>query len=414
MLRPHKLPRAFACALAAASLALPAFAQAEGQSITLAEALALAEQNAPILAEASAGVDAARGRNVQAALGPNPQLRLNVENASGSGAYRGLDLAETTLAVGQTIELGGKREARMQAGNADLSAAGIRAAIARANLTRDVKQAFSNALAAREQVALAQAAVDRARSLAGVSQQLVDAGREPPLRALRARSAASEAEAELERLRFDEISTRAALAAILGETTANFTVAGVFDAAPYIHSLIDPSQSLDVKLAEAEATFARALVSRERAAAATDLDVELGVRRFEESSETAIVFGASLPIPVFNQNQGAIAAAGADANAADARRLQALADAVRRIREAEGALAAAESRVAMLETSASPAALEALTLARAGFEAGRFSLLDVLDAEEGYASAQSALIVARRDRMNAVASLERALARQGG
>ena len=98
-------------------------------------------------------------------------------------------------------------------------------------------------------------------------------------------------------------------------------------------------------------------------------------------------------------------------NAANDRRLRALAEAVGGINEDDSLLRAAQARVTTLETSAVPAANEALELARAGFEAGRFTLLDVLDAEEPFASAQSALIDARRDRANAAAALSRAVAR---
>jgi outer membrane protein, heavy metal efflux system len=389
--------------------------QALGQTadaLTLQEALAIADQRAPTLAQAQAAVDAARGLARQAGLAPNPEARLSLDDFAGSGGYGGLDAAETTFAVGQRIELGGKRQARVAAGEAEIAASKTRLAIARADIVLDVKQLFSNALATREQVLLAEAAVERARGLAAVAQQLVDAGREPPLRALRARSAAGEAEAELERLRADDVAARAALASRLGETTASLSVSGDFDSSPISRGAIDPSQSLDVLLAEAEAEAAQAIVRRERAAGASDIDVEIGARQFEATGDTAVVFGASIPIPIFNRNQGAIAAANADVRSAAARRLAALAEAVRRIREAEGVLAAAEARVTTLEATATPAAAEALSLARAGFEAGRFSLLDVLDAEAAYASAQSALITARRDRANAAATLERALARE--
>ncbi|OYW97506.1 MAG: hypothetical protein B7Z15_23085, partial [Rhizobiales bacterium 32-66-8] len=213
------LSRAVAGVALMISLAGPAWAQS-GSVLTLPEALARAEAQAPALAEAKAAVDAARGRTQQAGFSPNPEARLEVENFSGSGLYTGLDLAETTLAIGQTIEMGGKRESRIAAGNAEIVAAETRQIIARADLGLEVRRLFAIALASREQVALAQGALDRARDLAKVAQTLVDTGREPPLRALRARSAAAEAEAELQRVASEDSSARAALAALLGDTVA--------------------------------------------------------------------------------------------------------------------------------------------------------------------------------------------------
>ena len=410
MFFPRGLSRAVAGAALVLSLSGPAWAQS-GSVLTLPEALARAEAQAPALAEAKAAVDAARGRTQQAGFSPNPEARLGVENFSGSGLYTGLDLAETTLAIGQTIEMGGKRESRIAAGNAEITTAETRQTIVRADLGLEVRRLFAVALASREQVALAQGALDRARDLARVAQTLVDAGREPPLRALRARAAAAEAEAEYQRVSSEDTSARAALAALLGDTVAPVAVAGTFEALTEAPKLVDPTETLDVRLALAEAEAARAIVSRERAAAATDITAELGVKRFEDSRDTAVVFGLSMPIPIFDRNQGNIAAASADVNAANARRLQALSDAVRRMNEADSQLRAAQSRVTTLETSAVPAANEALDLARSGFEAGRFTLLDVLDAEAAFASAQSSLIDARRDRAIAAAALSRAVAR---
>ncbi|MDZ4762633.1 MAG: TolC family protein [Alphaproteobacteria bacterium] len=409
MFSSRALSRALIGAALAASFISTARAQSPGP-ITLSEALTRAEAQAPAIAEAKAAVDAARGRTRQAGLGPNPEARLEVENFSGSGLYSGLDFAETTLSFSQTIELGGKRRSRIAAGQAEGVAAETRLAIARADLNVTVRRLFAAALAAREQVALATAARDRAQDLARVAQTLVDVGREPPLRSLRAKAAAAEAEAELSRVKAEDNAARSALAAVLGDTVLPSQVVGTFESLPGSPKLIDPTETLDVRLAEAEAEAARAAVLRERSVAATDLTVELGARQFEDSRDTAVVFGVSAPIPIFNGNQGNIEAASAEVRGANARRLQALANSVQRMRESDGLLVAAQARVTTLETAAVPAAAEALSLARAGFEAGRFTLLDVLDAENAFASAQSALIDAQRDRADAAAALARAIA----
>ena len=410
MFSSTKLARTLCIALIITGSAGVSFAQT-AQPLTLEDALARAAAQAPALVQARAAVEAAQGRRRQAGLIPNPEASIEVENFNGSGIYNGTDVAETTVSIGQTIELGGKRGTRVRAGEAEIASAQLAAAIARANLVVEVKSRFANALATGAQVDLARAALGRANDLLTSAQALVDAGREPPLRALRARTAAAEAQAELDRVIAADNAARASLAALLGDTTAPGRVVGSLGGPGRPAGAPDPTLSLDVRLAEAEAEAARAIVARERAAGATDITAEVGVRRFEEDNEDAVVFGLSLPIPIFNRNQGNIAAANADVVAANSRRVQALAESVRRIRGAEDAYAAAESRVRTLEQIAGPAAQQALDLARAGFDAGRFSLLDVLDAEEAFASAQATLIEAQRDRAVAAAELERALAR---
>ncbi|HRD46279.1 MAG TPA: TolC family protein, partial [Caulobacter sp.] len=93
---------------------------------------------------------------------------------------------------------------------------------------------------------------------------------------------------------------------------------------------------------------------------------------------------------------------------AEARRNAALAGAIRGTRDAQAALRTAESRLNFLRTRAEPEAVEAVRIAREGFSAGRFTLLDVLDAEEALNTVQSDIITAEQERGQAAAALIRA------
>ena len=84
--------------------------------------LAQARANAPRPAEAQAQVARAEGLARQAAVLPNPTVSFEVENFSGSGPFRGTNAAESTAQVGQLVELGGKRSARIGAARAENAA----------------------------------------------------------------------------------------------------------------------------------------------------------------------------------------------------------------------------------------------------------------------------------------------------
>jgi cobalt-zinc-cadmium efflux system outer membrane protein len=141
--------------------------------------------------------------------------------------------------------------------------------------------------------------------------------------------------------------------------------------------------------------------------------VSVGGRRLAASDETALVVGVAMPLGLFDRNQGNIAAANAERTGADARRNAAMAAALRRTRDASAALQTAEARLEFLEKRAEPEALEAVRIAREGFAAGRFTLLDVLDAEAALNSLQSDLITAELDRAIALAALVRANETEG-
>jgi len=402
--------RAVLGALLAVTIATaPASAQAP-TSLTLAEALRQAEASSPQIAAAEADVRAAEGRARQAGLGPNPGISLEVENALGSGPYSGMDNAETTLAVEQTLELGGKRRARVAAARAEVAAARARLAITRAEIAFEVRFAFAEVLAARKRLALAEQAVERATELARIASKLVEEGREPPLRAYRALTAASEAAVARDTARVQVATSIRALTLLTGEPEGTFEIVEPAVGESPSYAQLDPSNTLDVQLAELELAAARARVDLERTARIPDVTVEGGVRQFRDSDDTAFVAGVSVPLPIRNRNQGLIAAAEAEATAAQSRRNLALAQANRRIADARAALAAADARLATLRRLSLPDAEEAVRLARIGYREGEFSLLEVLDAEQALANARDSLIEAELARAKALAALERAAA----
>lgn len=410
----YRLPRlAVGCAAVALTVAFgllaPSVALAE--PVTLAEALTRASATSPLLTAAEADVAAARGRAQQAGFRPNPELDLEVENFAGTGGFSGLNDAETTLAIGQRFELGGKRTARRRAAEAEVETALLELEVARADLERDVREAYAEAFAAGRRVELARDQFGRAENLSTIATELVDAGREPPLRAIRARTAAFEAVGRVRAAEAEYAQAQRALAALWGGSDDLPEPVPGDESVPSL--TVDPTDTLDVRLAEAAVETSVAVVDRERTASRPDVTVSLGARQFAGSDDTALVFGASMPIGLFDRNQGNIAAANAERTGAEARRNAALAASVRRTRDARAALQTAEARRTFLETRAEPEAIEAVRIAREGFSAGRFTLLDVLDAEEALNAVQSEMITAQLDRSRAIAALTRANETEG-
>ena len=377
-------------------------------NLTLPQAIDEAEARSPAIVAARAAVDAAEARVRQAGFRINPELSVEVENFAGSGEFRGTRGLETTVALNQRLDLGGRRSARVGVARAELEAQRLRLSIARADLVQQVREQFARAVTARDRLRLAQDVDRRARELARIAGQLVDAGRDPPLRAIRARSAAAQALAALEAARAEERASRRTLAALFGVTSPPDSVAGgLIDLQP---STLDPEQSLDVRLADIELLSAEANVRQELAAGRLDPAVGAGVRQFSATGDVALVAGFSVPIPVFNRNQGNIAAARSNVAAAEARRASVLATVTVRARNAIANVEAAQARVAALEGAAIPEGLEALRLTQESYREGRASLLELLDAQNAYTAAEAALIDARLALALATAELGRVAA----
>ncbi|QNM83329.1 TolC family protein [Sphingomonas sabuli] len=377
-------------------------------TLSLAQALDEAAARSPAIVAAEAEVAAAEARIRQAGYRSNPELSLEVENFAGTGELRGLRSTETTIAVNQRLDLGGRRSARVSAAEAQLNVQRLRLAIARADLFQSVREQFARSIAAREKLAQADDNVTRARELARVAGILVEAGRDPPLRGLRARSALAQAEAEREAAVADELAARSSLAALFGVSLPVGSVVGTaLDLTP---RNVNPDISLDVRLADAERAAAAAGVREQLAERRLDPAVGVGVRHVRETGDVGLVAGLSMPLRLFDRNQGNIDAARQAANAADARRASTLATTTARARNAIANVEAAQRRVEALEKAAVPEASEALRLAELSYREGRASLLELIDIQNAYTAARTSLTEARLTLALATAELGRILA----
>lgn len=406
-----RLARLRLCAATILVVSTSTAVYAQDQSVSLDEALVRAGAESPAVQVSQAEIDVARGNQKQANLGPNPEISVEVEDIAGTGVFRGLRSAEYTVSVGQRLELGGKRGARTRAARAQTSLAEIEAAISQAELASSVRLAYTEAVAAQSRLDFATRVVGRNRELARIARILVETGRDPPLRALRADAALGEAEAALEAARADEYSARLSLASLWGSQTPPEQVAPFWLSGSNVEFEADLSQSLQIQFVEANRSAASAIVSRERANAVPDLTLSGGARHFEESGDTAFVLGASISIPFGNRNQGSIQAAEASVRAAEARRELRLVAINREYNIARNQLRATQSRVETLDSRTLPQAEEALRLAQLGYQYGKFTLLDVLDAASARDEAELSLLEAKVTRAEAVITLLRLAAK---
>ena len=127
----------------------------------------------PRIAVLEAEVARAQGLAEQAGAKPNPTISLSSENFLGSAPYGGFSRAETTLQVNQPIELGGKRSARVAAGQATVVASRARAIEGRLTDAYDLARAYGLAEIADRRIALAEDEVEEAAANVKLARALV-------------------------------------------------------------------------------------------------------------------------------------------------------------------------------------------------------------------------------------------------
>ncbi|HEX4636087.1 MAG TPA: TolC family protein [Rhizomicrobium sp.] len=374
------------------------------------ELLHQAEAIAPRLLESHAEVGVARGLADQASAWPNPTGSILFENfAGGQTALTGLSTQQTTLSLSQPIEWGGKRSARIAAGAAEVSAAQARDEQALAAFGYDLALAYAGAETAKAKVGLYQEAAQAAAEDVRGTQALVDAGREAGIRAKQANAAYLAAQSDLEGALAEADQSLARLSALVAAPQSFTDITPSL--LPLVVSLKRPSIAAPkifpaVTIAEAERDAALGKLDYENNRVIPDVTATLGVRRLQGEHATVLVGGMSLPIPLFDQNSGNISAAGSQVAAAGARLAAARADAETGWR---AAILQANASVSRLSAawSAAAAAQEAYDLTRIGYQSGKTSLLDLLNARRTLTDARLRLLDAQVARIAAEALLAR-------
>jgi len=380
--------------------------------ITLRQALALALMYNPELRAFSWGVRASEARKLQAGLMPNPEIGVEVEEVGGAGERSGFDGAETTIQLGQLIELAGKRSKREQVASLESRLAGWDYEAKRLDVLTRTTHAFVGVLAAQERLTLAEELVQLSVKALNTVAQRVAAGKDSPVEETKAQVVLASARIDQKQAYKRLASARKRLATTWGSTSPVFVGAsGKFDAVSAI-----PSESEITRLLEQNPDLARWATEIERRRAALELEkanavpdptIYGGMQRFNGADDTAAVFGLSIPIALSNRNQGRIREA--TYNLAKAREQQ---RAVETSLEADladvyQALSSAFIEVTDLKKEVLPGAESAFDAARRGYSEGKFDYLTVLDAQRTFFQSKARYVEALASYHTARADVER-------
>lgn len=395
--------------IGASAVAVCAGAAAADPAPPYSELLRQAQTSAPRLAQARAEIARATGMARQAGERLNPTVAVEIENFSGSGPYKGSNLAEATASVEQTLELGGKREARVAVGRAEVDAAKLRATEIGAQFAFELANAYAGAEGAERRVQLAAEALCLAEDDARVASALVEAGREADLRRVQALASVQAARADLDDARAARATAFGGLSALAGAQSPISSIPdGLLAQADRRASFAapDPLASPTYLAAQADREAAARRIRVEQTRATPDLSVSVGVRKFQEDDSTAMVAGLSAPFPLFDRNRGNISAAQADLSAAEARLEAARLDAQAEAMAGVARLGATDSRL-VAAREGERTADEAYRLTRIGYEGGKLALVELLTARRALAEARAQTLDAALERLSAQAALAR-------
>lgn len=387
-------------------IVLLATAQGGGaQTLTLDAALQTAFANNPDLAAAQWEIDIASGGRQQAGLIPNPVASWDAEDTR-------RDTRTTTLKLSQTLELGGKRGARIELATRGQDVAALTLEQRRNGLRAEVIDSYYGALRAQERLDLAQRSLALAERGLVIANGRVNAGKSSPVEATRAQVQLSEIRLELNRAQMGVSDAYRRLAASTGSAAPDFAAVATPSSVPATlppaaQLLARLEQTAELRLAELQILQNEASVGLEKAQRIPDLDVSIGSQYDASVRERVNLVGVSMPIPLFNRNQGNVLAATRRADQARDLRNAAELRLRTETRQALDLWQTANTEVRAFNQQILPAAQSAVDSATRGFEMGKFNFLDVLDAQRTLIAARTQYLTATAQATDAWVRIER-------
>lgn len=378
-------------------------AAAAAEPLSLPKAIELALEGNPEVAAAMRQLEATEGQVLQGSARPNPELAYSLEKTRTQSWQLNLP-----------VELGGKRAARTKAAEKSREQAQAQLIELKATVRANVAAAYFDVLTARERLALATDSTALAKSSTDTVAKRVAAGKVSPVEETKARVAEAGIRVELAQAASEQRNALSRLFALMGRTDVPYTVLeGTAETLPPVPNLADLqaliSSSPAVVLARIEVDRRKALTDLEQSKRVPDVKVSVGMQRSNETQRNVLLFGVSVPLPVFDRNQGNLLEA---LKLEDKARDELQGATVRlhsEVAQARERLTTITAEVQSLQQDVLPGAKSAYDAATIGFENGKFNFLEVLDAQRTYFTAKSQYLKALGEAHRAAADIDRLL-----
>lgn len=279
------------------------------RELTLEVAVRHAFARNPEIRAAEARLGEARGRLTGAETYPyNPTAQGQAASRRGGGQSS----VDFEVGLGQQIEIAGQRGDRIDTARGELAAERARLLRAQRLLAARVHLAFVAALEARELLEVSRRDMELAERLHDLAQRRLERGAGTQLDVNVAAAELGRAEARYQAADAAYQAERAALAEAMGlEATFLPLPQGELhvslDALPSLERLVESARMhrADLQALRDLEAASRARHELARAEAWPDLTVRAFAGR-EEGSDTLVGGGLSIPIPLFNRNQGRV------------------------------------------------------------------------------------------------------------
>ncbi len=384
----------------AAEQALPL----EIKSLSMEETIRLALLYNPALKAGEKDIDAASARIIQAKLWPNPSLFMETSDGRKKSYGFGGDY-KSVIGVSQPIVLGGKIDAstKLAQKGKEIELANYEQLL-RETITQ-VKSVFIRILASQELVKAAASNLEIARNIFESASTRVEAKAASEIEKIKTEIELAHAELDLTNAQNALFQAQKELNAILGNIDIkieNYDGA-LNDAFPPIDNNKTEEAIISGYPEIIKSKKAREYAGSQLTLAKTQRypDIELGLgagkQRGNVDQADSIEWSLNIPLPVFNRNQGSISEAQALLTKADREYENTL---NRVLLQAKNTLSLFNTLIIQAKSyneKIMPQAEKSLSLVSEGYQAGKFTYLDLLDAQRTLSQTKQSYINLLRD-----------------
>ena len=384
----------------------------ERDTLTLDEALVAVLENNPMLLAGDYQAQAAAARIRQAQQSTPVQVKLELENFAGSGQFSGDDLLEATLSLGKVLELGNKAGLRGEIARNEATLLGNEKDAERLDLLAEAARRFIHVVVDQERLKIARDKLVLAKRTAAIVGERVSVGKSPDTERRRVRIAVARAEMELEHAEHELATSRLKLATQWGHTEANFSSAKAsLSALDPVGSFEELAQLLernpDLTRYASEQRLAESRLRLAQSRRKMNVEFSGGIRYFNITDDSALVLSASIPLGSASRATPGIESARllSDQHPLlyQQRQLKLHASLYEIYQELSHAFSASRT----LREQVVPEAELALRDYEKGYRSGRYSLLELSDAQKTLLDARLESVMTAADFHNYRIEIER-------
>ena len=361
--------------------------KSSNKKLNLNDAIILGLKNNPELKALNLEVSAFQAKGVQTALYPNPEIGVDLENIFGTNDYTAFNGSENTIYLSQNVILGGKlsKAKKVQLLNSNLAQWNVE--INRLKLIKEIRKTFVEISSLQLQNQLNHRLLAISREFIENLQKRIRAGKVSQAEEARASLISTALEIKIQETEMKLASEVAKLNTLLGIPSIKYSS---IENTCYLNYEIPAYDSLkefiinSPYLAKYNSAIGKlkAQEELEKSKVIPDLSLTFGFRKLNETSSSAFVLGASVPIPIFNNNKGNI-------QYTQIKQQQTVFNYRKELLRLEAKLQfllnnieAFQQSINKLLNASIPQAKEALKIINKGNMVGRFNVLDVLDAQK--------------------------------